>query len=153
MTYKQPKSFVDDSLVTISNDWLKRANSKNYHHFFPKGYLKKRGYDNVDINHIANITIVDDFLNKRLIRDKAPSRYMGTFSKENLKLDRTMRSHLIKLDSFGVWDDDYERFILRRSQAISRELSKRIAKQDIDKLGQAVHTDDYEEAEFEDFFL
>ena len=41
-THKQPKSFVDNSLVLISNDWLKQANSKNCYHFFPKAYLKKR---------------------------------------------------------------------------------------------------------------
>ncbi len=34
--YHQPKSFIDDSLVNISNYWLKQANSKNYHHFSPK---------------------------------------------------------------------------------------------------------------------
>lgn len=30
--YHQPKSFIDNSIVRISNDWLKRANSRNYHH-------------------------------------------------------------------------------------------------------------------------
>ncbi len=150
LAHKQPKSFVDDSVVTISNDWLKRSNSKNYHHFFPKAYLKKQGLADVDINHIANITIVDDFLNKRLIRDKAPDRYMQDFAKKNPDLDRTMRSHLIRLDSFGVWECDYKKFIQRRCKAISRELAKRVIRQDIDELGQAVHTDDYEEAEYEE---
>ena len=31
---KKPKSFKNNADVFISNDWLKRANSKNYHHFF-----------------------------------------------------------------------------------------------------------------------
>ena len=150
LAHKQPKSFVDDSVVTISNDWLKRSNSKNYHHFFPKAYLKKQDLADVDINHIANITIVDDFLNKRLIRDKSPDRYMQDFAKKNPDLDRTMRSHLIRLDSYGVWENDYEKFIRRRCKAISRELAKRVIRQDIDELGQAVHTDDYEEAEYEE---
>lgn len=150
LAYKQPKSFVDDSVVTVSNDWLKRGNSKNYHHFFPKAYLKKQGLTDVDINHIANITIVDDFLNKRLIRDKAPARYMRDFAKQNPDLDRTMNSHLIRLESYGVWENDYEKFIRRRCKAIARELSKRVIRQDVDDLGQAVHTDDYEEAEYEE---
>ncbi len=150
LAHKQPKSFVDDSVVTISNDWLKRGNSKNYHHFFPKAYLKKQGLEDVNINHIANITIVDDFLNKRLIRDKAPDRYMHDFARENPNLDDTMKSHLIRLDSDGVWDNDYEKFIRRRCKAISRELRKRVIRQEIDELGQAVQTDDYEEAEYED---
>lgn len=149
LAYKQPKSFVDDSIVLISNDWLKRANSKNYHHFFPKAYLRKQGFEDGDINQIANITIVDDFLNKRLIRTKSPSQYMGEFAKQNQDLDRTMKSHLIRPDTFGIWDNDYEKFIERRCEAISRELSRRIIRQDVDKLRQVVHTDDYEEAEYE----
>ena len=31
-------------MVRISNDWLKQANSKNYHHFFPKAFLRRKGY-------------------------------------------------------------------------------------------------------------
>lgn len=150
LAYRQPKSFVDDSVVTISNDWLKRANSKNYHHFFPKSYLKNRDLEYVEINHIANITIVDDFLNKRLIRDKAPARYMADFAEQNTDLDRTMKSHLIKLQSDGVWENDYKKFVQRRCKAISRELVKRVIPQDIDNLEQPVHTDDYEETEYEE---
>ena len=84
--YQQPKSFNDDSIVNISNDWLKQANSKNYHHFFPRAFLEKKidwEYKQYWINHILNITIVDDFLNKREISAKAPSVYMKKFTKQN----------------------------------------------------------------------
>ncbi|MCX6262658.1 MAG: DUF262 domain-containing protein, partial [Bacteroidia bacterium] len=40
--HHQPKSFIDNSIVQINNNWLKQANSKNYHHFFPKAYLEKK---------------------------------------------------------------------------------------------------------------
>jgi len=79
-SYFQPESFIDGALVNISNDWLKRANSKNYHHFFPKAYMKKAKTDRLDGNHILNITIVDDYLNKKKIKDKPPSTYMKEFS-------------------------------------------------------------------------
>ena len=58
--YHLPKSFIDDSLVRIDNSWLKIASSKNYHHFFPKSYLYKKGLQENYVNHIVNITIVDD---------------------------------------------------------------------------------------------
>jgi hypothetical protein len=132
--YYQPKSFNDNSLVNISNDWLKQANSKNYHHFFPRAYLEKKGYEPSSINHIVNITIVDDFLNKKLIRDKSPSKYMHTFSKGNQKLDETMKTHLIMdLEKFGIWDDDYDLFFEKRAARISKELSDRIIAQEIDR--------------------
>jgi hypothetical protein len=132
--YHQPKSFNDDSLVNISNDWLKQANSKNYHHFFPRAYLRKMGHEMFWINHIVNITIVDDFLNKKLIKDKAPSKYMNDFIKKNNKIEKTMETHLINnLAEFGVLNDDYELFFDRRLTVISNELRDRIIEQAIDK--------------------
>lgn len=133
-TYHQPKSFIDGSIVNISNYWLKQANSKNYHHYFPKAYLKKKKKDDFYINHIANITIVDDFLNKRKIGAKAPSVYMKKFIRQNENIDKTMKTHLINnLEKFGVLENDYEKFFEQRLKAISRELKKRIIKQEIDE--------------------
>ncbi len=142
LAHAQPKSFSDGAHVTISNDWLKQANSKNYHHFFPRAFLQKQIGDDWRINHIANITIVDDFLNKRMIRDKAPSKYMTQFARHNKDLAETMQSHLIDLDKFGVWDDDYERFIISRCKRFSRELRKRIIAQPIDNLRQSLAGDE-----------
>lgn len=144
--YKQPKSFVDDSLVNISNDWLKQANSKNYHHFFPKAYLKKLNVPEEKINHILNITIVDDFLNKREIKDSPPSEYMTRFKKENPKLAETMRTHLIMdLDDFGIWENNYDKFFEKRAEVISDEIKKRIIRQDVDERPQPNILDDSSE--------
>lgn len=144
--YLQPKSFNDNSIVNISNYWLKQANSKNYHHFFPKAHLRKQDYGEFRINHILNITIVDDFLNKREIKAKAPSKYMAKFRDINPDLEATMKTHLIDdLDAFGIWDDDYDKFFDERAKAVSRELTKRIIKQDVDKQGQSSIVDDFEE--------
>lgn len=148
--YHQPKSFNDGSIVNISNYWLKKANSKNYHHFFPKAYLQKRiiDWDDRDfyINHIVNITIVDDFLNKREIAAKAPSTYMNKFRRQNKELDATMQTHLINdLDTFGIWDDDYKKFFNQRAKAISREMKKRIIPADVDRTMDAEVEDDYGE--------
>ena len=138
--YQQPKSFNDDSLVNISNAWLKQANSKNYHHFFPKAFLEKKGKDYFLINHIANITIVDDFLNKRVIRDKAPSKYMKEFIKNNKNISKTMKTHLITdLARFGVLDDNYDLFFEKRLEEISKELSSRIIEHEIDKENPFTH--------------
>lgn len=140
--YHQPKSFIDNSLVNISNDWLKRANSKNYHHFFPRAYLKKQKINEQKINNILNITIVDEFLNKRKIRAQSPSEYMKKFKKENPNLSETMKTHLINLDDFGIWRNDYELFLKKRAEIVSKEIEKRIIKQKIDKKSQKLG-DDY----------
>ena len=149
--YQQPKSFNDNSLVNISNYWLKQANSKNYHHFFPKAYLKKRGNDELYINNILNITIVDDFLNKRKIKAKSPSIYMKEFDEQNSdNLTETMKTHLIMdLNRFGIWTDDYEVFLNERAKTVSEELQKRIIPQDIDKKLSSGLLNDYEQTEIE----
>jgi hypothetical protein len=153
LAHHDPKSFIDNSVVRISNDWLKQANSKNYHHFFPSAFLQKltsQGFQLPISNHIANITMVDDFLNKRKIRDKAPSVYMAEFTKQNDEIEATMKTHLINLDKDGVWDDDYRKFFEHRCENISKELGKRIIPREIDQLGQAINEDDLEEAELEE---
>lgn len=147
LAYHEPKSFQDGSSVRISNDWLKRANSRNYHHFFPKAFLQKKNYEDWYINQIANITIVDDYLNKAVIRAKPPAKYMESFARDNDNLGATMKSHLIDIDADGVWENDYETFIANRCKAISRELTKRVIPQDVDKENQEVRTDDYDESE------
>lgn len=137
-TYHQPKSFNDSSIVNISNYWLKQANSKNYHHFFPKAYLKKQKKEEFYINHIANITIVDDFLNKREIGAKSPSIYMKKFIKQNENINETMKTHLIDdLDKFGILENDYDKFFEKRLEMISLELKKRIIEQEEDKFNKA----------------
>lgn len=133
---KQPQSPVDNALVRIDNNFLKRANSKNYHHFFPKAWLRKQVPEEPwwRINHIANITLVDDFLNKRLIRAQSPQKYMTQFQKDNPALEKCMKTHLIGLGPrFGVFENDFAVFFQARLRAFSRELEKRIIPDPIDR--------------------
>ncbi len=145
---KQPRSFVDNALVILDNSWLKQANSKNYHHFFPKAWLKKQGEEDARVNHVANITLVDDYLNKRVIRAQSPSNYMTEFVHDNPDIDRCMASHLIELgDHYGVMDDDYDAFFVARCKAFSKELKKRVISQAVDKESAARSADATQEEE------
>ncbi|MCA1398424.1 DUF262 domain-containing protein [Bradyrhizobium sp. BRP56] len=144
--YHEPKSFSDGAAVRISNDWLKQANSRNYHHFFPRAYLARKGIDEAEANNVLNITIVDDYLNKRRIKDKPPSAYMQEFRNENVALAATMATHLIvDMSAFGVWTDEYSLFLQKRADAVSEELSKRVIPRESDAQGQAFRNDDVEE--------
>ena len=134
LAYQQPKSFANNALVNINNSWLKQANSKNYHHFFPKAYLAKRNFENWEINHIANITIVDDFLNKRSIRDRAPSKYISDYQKINPDLEATLATHLIgPIEESGIINNDYDKFFYHRLQKFSDEFRKRLILQSSDR--------------------
>ncbi|WP_222597122.1 hypothetical protein [Chitinophaga pinensis] len=94
-----------------------------------------------------NITIVDDFLNKREISTKPPSKYVRQFKKENKFLEETLASHLIgDLDKFGIMNDDYEAFFHSRADLVSQKLKSRIIPAEIDKQMEAV-MNEYDEVE------
>lgn len=127
LAYFQPKRFNDSGLVILDNSWLSRSNSKNYHHFFPKAYLKN--LRKIDFaNALANITFVDDYLNKREIKAKPPSRYiLKEFARMNPNIDETLKSHLIDdINEFGISNDDYDTFLEKRSERIANEILKRV---------------------------
>jgi len=125
LAYHEPKDFQDNGKVILDNSWLKVANSKNYHHFFPKAYLKKNKI--VNENSLVNITLVSADLNKRKIKARAPSDYMQEFLDENEDLSTTLKSHLIgSLDESGITSDDYTVFLEKRAKMIFNELKSRI---------------------------
>lgn len=125
LAYLEPKDFQDNGKVILDNSWLKIANSKNYHHFFPKAYLKKNNIANG--NSLVNISLVSSELNKRKIRAKAPSIYIQEFFDENEILPKTLKSHFINhIDEFGINSDDYQIFLEKRATLIYNELKKRI---------------------------
>jgi len=74
---------------------------------------------------------------------------MRRFQKSNPFLDRTMKTHIIDLDKFGVWDNDFETFFWNRCHTISRRLRRRVIREPIDGRGQEVYTDAFEDPELE----
>ena len=141
LSYQQPRSFDDGSTVNIDNDWLKQSNSKNYHHFFPKSALRKRGVDARRANHIGNITIVDDFLNKKKIGTRMPSDYMAEYREENADIEATMATHLITLDD-AIWNDDYEAFLQARCATFSKHIREWVPERSIDDSASVLEIED-----------
>lgn len=125
LAYHEPKDFQHNGKVILDNSRLKVANSRNYHHFFPKAYVKKNHFWNE--NSIVNITLISEDLNKWKIKDKAPSIYMQEFEDENEELGNTLKSHLIEdINKFGIKSDDYSVFLEKRANLIFEELQNRI---------------------------
>lgn len=123
LAYQEPKDFQDNGKVILDNSWLKVASSKNYHHFFPKAYLKGKSHLS---NSLVNITFVSDHLNKRKIGAKSPSIYIGDFKDENSSINKALNTHFIDLDGFGIENNDYDTFLQSRAKRIYQELKSRI---------------------------
>lgn len=124
LAYKEPKDFQDNGKVILDNSWLKVANSKNYHHFFPRAYLKNKTV--LNSNSLVNITFVGDHLNKRKIGAKAPSQYIADFQDENSQINKALQSHFIDIKDFGIESNDYDIFLTARAKLIYTELKSRI---------------------------
>ncbi|NWO06747.1 MAG: DUF262 domain-containing protein [Alteromonadaceae bacterium] len=126
LAFQQPRSFDTDGTVILDNSNLKIASSKNYHHFFPKQYLKET-YPQAEANLIANITIIDGYSNKHRIGKKAPNDYIERFAKDNKNMSQTLASHLVlDIDNFGISENDYTKFINQRSVAIANVLNNKL---------------------------
>ncbi len=124
LAYQEPKDFQDNGKVILDNSWLKVASSKNYHHFFPKAYLKNKTV--LNSNSLVNITFVSDHLNKRKIGAKAPSQYIADFHDENSQINKALQTHFIDMDGFGIESNDYDTFLHARAKLIYTELKSRI---------------------------
>ncbi len=133
----QPQQYNSGNLVNLRNDWMLRANSVNFHHVFPKSYLRGVVNEDWEANRVLNISLVDDFLNKRVIRARPPSDYMKDFKNQNDNFASTMSTHLIKthcvqddeIASAAIWFDDYERFIDERADAVIKFLKSKLISQ------------------------
>jgi hypothetical protein len=120
---QKPKNFDDHSDVILDNSNLKIASSRNYHHFFPRAFVKKH-FKNSEPNVIANITLIDAASNNK-IRAKAPSEYIESFNESSSDLAASLKSHMIgNQQAFGIANDDYEKFLGERSATIANALNK-----------------------------
>jgi hypothetical protein len=129
MILQNPKSFKNNSIVSVDGNYQLSKNSINIHHFFPKKFLSKEGVKET-ADHILNMTIIDDNLNKE-ISDKAPNLYIQKFLDSNENLNESLKTHLIgDIDSFGITSNDYEKFKMERAKLLSQEILNRIIPQE-----------------------
>lgn len=141
LAYHEPKDFDSNGKVLLDNSYLKIASSKNYHHFFPRAYVRKNGSDAETpyANSIVNITLVSAELNKKRIAAKAPSVYLGDFADENSELKHALKSHLINLDDASVIQNDFTAFLKKRSETLYEEIQKRIEPSEVSPKTDPVH--------------
>ena len=120
----EPRDLHDDAKVFLDDKPIIKSSSRNYHHFFPKKFLRDKKIKNE--NSIINIAIISDELNKR-ISSSSPSIYLQHFRQENGNMLKTLETHLIgSTEEFGLNDDDYSMFLKKRANKICKELHSRI---------------------------
>lgn len=118
LAQKSPKSLLDGSPINTYKA-LAIVNRHEYHHIFPKAFLKASGIPTNQIDIHANICMLN-MGNNRLISDSRPSIYFKNL--ETLlgdKLEDVLLSNFIDMYSFNAaLSEDYEQFIKIRSELI-----------------------------------
>lgn len=103
---------------------LFHGNTKEFHHFFPRDYLKSKDVSVRKANALANFVMLTAASNKR-ITNRAPSDYLPEVAKElGSNLDEVLASNLISPAAFGAaLHDDYETFLAERAKTINTMVS------------------------------
>jgi hypothetical protein len=95
------------------------SNAKEYHHFFPRDYLKSQGVAPTKINVLANIVMLTSDSNKK-ITNRAPSDYLQEVeAAAGGNLETWLETNLISMDAFeAAKQNDYPQFLALRARTI-----------------------------------
>lgn len=123
LAQNKPLNFIQGTIISLDNV-LSKSNRKEFHHIFPKAYLKKLdcNYQDGQINCLANFSILSRTDNNK-IKDKPPSEYIKEMPTDKQVLADILSTHFCFSEMFN---DDYEIFIKKRAELLfakAKELS------------------------------
>ncbi len=101
------------------------ANAKEYHHFFPRDYLKNKGVPAKAANCLANLVLLTSVSNKT-ISNRAPSDYLKEVQKAaGDNLESWLSSNLISMEAFeAALEDDFTKFTSIRCRDINSKAAQ-----------------------------
>lgn len=103
---------------------LSQSNSKEFHHFFPRDYLRNsRNVSPRKANVLANSIMLSSASNK-IITNRPPSDYLQQVEKSlGGRLHEALESNLISDEAFNAaLNDDYEAFLDARSITLDKKV-------------------------------
>jgi hypothetical protein len=118
----KPKSFLDGTTVDTFKA-LSVINKLEYHHIFPKAFLKELRYSKSEINSHSNICM-QNLSNNREISDNKPSIYFVVMERRlGDKLLPVLESNFVTLEGFNAGKgDNYGLFAQERYHALETKL-------------------------------
>jgi hypothetical protein len=109
----QPRSFVSGNRISLE-PVLKDYNRNEFHHCYPRKYLKDLGRETRDINRLANFVFMSRADNSKL-GGVAPSKY-----RERMSTDAEAAILADALCPPELFDDDYDAFLRLRTAILIR---------------------------------
>jgi hypothetical protein len=124
LAHQRPVDLLTGQEIDVSKS-LAWTNAKEYHHFFPRDFLKTNGVDGSHSNRLANIVMLSSASNKT-ISNRAPSDYLkDVHLAAGSELQQWLDSNLISELAFtAALEDDYEAFLEARCHTIDAVVRK-----------------------------
>jgi len=119
MSFEGPVDLLTGQRLDLGKS-LSWSNDREFHHFFPKSFLKKKGMKGGEANVIANFVLLSSASNKS-ISDKAPSEYLSEIrdTEGHEELLRRLASVLISEAALeAAFKDDFTSFLSERCKAL-----------------------------------
>lgn len=119
LSYEDPQDILTGQRIDARKS-LAWGNDKEFHHFFPRDYLKGAGRTPSEANSAANIVLLTSASNIR-ISNRAPSDYLAQVEKEIGRdaLIQRLSTLLVTPEALvAAQADDYELFLSHRSRAL-----------------------------------
>lgn len=123
LAQKRPKTLLSGASVDLEKV-LQKYNRSEFHHIYPKAYLSELKVPEESINALVNFCFISSIDNK-VIGKKKPSAYRIKMPSEAEQLDEVLASAFCDTDMF---DDDFESFVQRRSEALALEANRLMGK-------------------------
>ncbi|SEC36722.1 hypothetical protein SAMN05192540_2994 [Maribacter dokdonensis] len=115
LAQQKPFDLANGNIVDVGNA-LSQYNRKQYHHIFPRAFLKNLNFTNDQINRAVNFCILPATSN-RLITDKNPSDYFVNIIPQ-ANLTTILDSNLVPTDMTIYNNDDYDTFYKKRAEIV-----------------------------------
>ena len=124
LAHRSPRDLLTGQRIDVEKS-LAWTNSKEYHHFFPRDYLKTKGINGSRSNCLANIVMLTSVSNKK-ISNRAPSDYLQEVQPAaGSALNEWRDSNLISEPAFkAALADDYDGFLNARCDTIDAEIAR-----------------------------
>lgn len=125
LSFHQPRDLLTGQKIDVAQA-LYQGNTKEFHHFFPRDYLKNSKKANMrDANVLANIVMLTSASNKA-ITNRAPSDYLKQARTHlGATFPEVAASNLLSSEALeAAMKDDYQAFSAARSATIHQEVRK-----------------------------
>ena len=119
LSLNKPLDLTNGQNIEIGNS-LSKYNRKEYHHVFPRAFLKNQGKTNKEINNVLNFCFLPANSNK-LISDKSPSDYFARIIPVDNKI-QILNSNMLPTESDIYNNNDYELFKQKRTELILQRI-------------------------------